>query len=64
MTKEEKRLNEISLLADRMVERLHLMSRLLNRFREDAETQNEQAVYLIDEYDRVIARWNDEDEDE
>jgi hypothetical protein len=64
MTKEEKRLNEISLLADRMVERLHLMSRLLSRFREDAETQNEQAVYLIDEYDRVIARWNDEDEDE
>jgi hypothetical protein len=64
MTKQEKRLNEISLLADRMVERLHLMSRLLSRFREDAETQNEQAVYLIDEYDRVIARWNDEDEDE
>ena len=60
----DKRFNEITALADRMVELVNLMSRQYTRLIEDFEVKREAADDLIEEYDRLVARWADEDEDE
>ena len=64
MTNQEQRLNEVSALADRMVECIHLMSRYMARQMVDLEERRELADNLIEEYDRLMSKWNDEDEDE
>jgi len=62
--RQDKRFNEITALADRMVELANLMSRQYTRLIEDFEVKREAADDLIEEYDRLVARWADEDEDE
>jgi len=57
----EKRFNEALAINDRLIERIHLMSRLMTRIMEDLEGQVYLAGELIDEYDRLAAKWADED---
>jgi len=64
MTNQEQRFNEVTALADRMVELIHALSRHMTRQIEDLEDRREIADNILEEYDRLMAKWSDEDEDE
>jgi hypothetical protein len=60
---DNQRLNEVTALADKMVEMTNLMSRQLTRLIDDFEERRDALDSLIDEYDRLMSKWADDDEE-
>jgi len=58
----EKRLNEALAMLDVMAERLKFSIRFLIRLQEDVEGQLSLNEDLLDEYERLTAKYEDEDE--
>ena len=60
----EQRLNQALALLDVLATILSDSRRLLNRIAEDAVDQQERIGEALDEYERLAAKWADEDSDE
>ena len=58
----ETKLNEAQALLDVLSERLKFTIRFLTRLHEDVEGQLSLNEDLLDEFGRLTARWEDEDE--
>lgn len=58
----EKQLNEVRALLDVMAERLRFTIRFLTRLQEDVEGQLSLNEDLLDEYNRLTAKWGEDEE--
>jgi len=58
------RLNEALALMDRMYEFTDTMKRIMSRLEDTAVECQEKAGQLRDEYEMLVAKWSDEDEEE
>jgi hypothetical protein len=63
MDNKELRLNEALAMMDMMAERLTFSTRFIIRLQEDAGTQQSLNEDLLEEYDRMVSLWADQDDE-